>query len=148
MLPAGPIPPSPPALLQRPALGNALRQLRQEFKWVLIDSPPVQAVTDALFLARQADTTIFVVKQNKADRSVIKRAIKSLQKVGAHITGAVLNVVDTKSRGYYGYYGYGYGYSYGETKKGRKTPGSRRPSKARGQRPTSPTQEVSDVSAS
>ena len=148
VLPAGPIPPSPPALLQRPALRNAFRQLRQEFKWVLVDSPPVQAVTDALFLARQADTTVFVVKQNKADRAVIKRAIKSLRKVGAHLTGAVLNVVDMKSRGYYGYYGYGYGYSYGETKKkGRKTP-SRRHSRARGHRGAPATPEVSDASVS
>jgi capsular exopolysaccharide synthesis family protein len=149
VLPAGPIPPSPPALLQRPALGNAFRQLRQEFKWILVDSPPVQAVTDALFLARQADTTVFVVKQNKADRAVIKRAIKQLRKVGAHLSGAVLNVVDTRSRGYYGYYGYsGYSYSYGETqKKGRKT-SSRRHSRARAHRSAPATPEVSDASVS
>ena len=71
-----------------------------------------------------------------------------LRKVGANLAGAVLNVVDMKSRGYYGYYGYGYGYSYGETKKkGRKTP-SRRHSRARGHRPAPPTPEVSDVSVS
>lgn len=151
LLPAGPIPPNPPGLLARPKLQSALDQLRREYKWVLVDSPPVQAVTDSLFLARQADTTVFVVKQNKAERSVVKQAIKALKKVGANFTGAVLNVVDPKSRGYYSYYGYGYGYSYGSDskKKGRRSSHSRRTSRyTRGHRAANDTPEVNDASVS
>jgi len=63
----------------------------------------VAAVTDALLLAQQADSTVLVVQQNKVDRVVVKRAIASLRKVTPHLVGAVLNAVDVKSKAYYGY---------------------------------------------
>jgi capsular exopolysaccharide synthesis family protein len=106
-LPAGPLPPNPPALLARPELEAAFVQLRRHYRWVLVDSPPVAAVTDALLLARIADTTILVVQQNKVDRAMVKRALAALRKVTPGVLGAVLNAVDVKSKAYYGYGYYG-----------------------------------------
>ena len=56
-IPAGALPPNPPALLGRPDLGAAIAQLKRHYRWVLVDSPPVAAVTDALLLAQIADAT-------------------------------------------------------------------------------------------
>jgi Mrp family chromosome partitioning ATPase len=66
----------------------------------------VAAVTDALLLAAHADSTLLVVQQNKVDRTTIKRAVAALRKVTPNLIGAVLNRVDLKSKGYYGYRGY------------------------------------------
>jgi capsular exopolysaccharide synthesis family protein len=103
VLPAGPLPPNPPAILARPELETALDELRQHYRWILVDSPPVAAVTDALLLSQHADSTVLVVQQNKVDRLVLKRAIAALRKVTPNLLGAVLNAVDVKSKAYYGY---------------------------------------------
>jgi succinoglycan biosynthesis transport protein ExoP len=106
-VPAGPLPPNPPALLARPELEAALVELRRHYRWVLVDSPPVAAVTDALLLARIADATVLVVQQNKVDRALVKRALAALRKVAPNVVGAVLNAVDVRSKAYYGYADYG-----------------------------------------
>ena len=72
-----------------------------------MDSPPVAAVTDALLLAQLADATVLVVQQNKVDRAMVKRALGALRKVTPNLIGAVLNAVDVKTKGYYGYSDYG-----------------------------------------
>ncbi len=104
---AGPLPPNPPAILARPELGAVLAELKQKYRWVLVDSPPVAAVTDALLLAQRADSTLLVVQQNKVDRTMVKRALLALRKVTPNVIGAVLNAVDVKTKGYYDYAGYG-----------------------------------------
>jgi len=103
-LTAGPLPPNPPALLARADLGNWLDQLRRHFRWVLVDSPPLASVTDALLLARHADLTVLVVQHDKVDKKVVKRSLAALRKVTPHVLGAVLNAVDMKTRGSYYYY--------------------------------------------
>ena len=110
---AGPVPPNSPALLARPELATALAQLKQQYRWVLLDSPPVAAVTDALLLAQHADATLLVIQQNKVDRAMVKRALTALRKVTPNVIGAVLNAVDVSTKGYYGYAYYG---SHGESK--------------------------------
>jgi polysaccharide biosynthesis transport protein len=121
-VPAGPLPPNPPALLARPELGAALAQLKRHYRWVLVDSPPVAAVTDALLLARHADATVMVVQQNKVDRALIKRALSALRKTTPNVIGAVLNAVDVKARGYYGYGYYGSRKDYRKGKGGGRGP--------------------------
>ena len=103
LLAAGPLPPNPPALLARPELGDVLDQLRRQYRWVLVDSPPIAAVTDALLLARHADSTLLVVQHNKVDRVLAKRAVAALRKVAPSLLGAVLNAIDVEASGYYGY---------------------------------------------
>jgi polysaccharide biosynthesis transport protein len=104
-LTAGPLPPNPPALLARPDLAALLDRLRRQFRWVLVDSPPLASVTDALLLARVADIALLVIQQNKVDKRVVKRNLASLRRVNPQVLGAVLNSVDMKDGGY-GYYYY------------------------------------------
>ena len=120
MIAAGPLPPNPPALWRGPSSRRRSLALKRQYRWVLVDSPPVAAVTDALLLAQRADSTILVVQQNKVDRAMVKRALAALRKVTPHVIGAVLNAVDVKSKGYYGYGYYG----------SRKDPKDKRPSRS------------------
>jgi capsular exopolysaccharide synthesis family protein len=135
---AGPLPPNPPALLARPELAEALARLRQQYRWVLVDSPPVAAVTDALLLAQRADSTILVVQQNKVDRVMVKRALLALRKVTPNVLGAVLNAVDVKTKGYYGYAYYG-------SRRDAKDPRDRHERRSPSGAGTSPEAEVSDA---
>ena len=140
-IPAGALPPNPPALLARPDLGAALAQLKRHYRWVLVDSPPVAAVTDALLLAQCADSTVLVVQQNKVDRAMVKRALGALRKVTPNVIGAVLNAVDVKTKGYYGYQYYG-------SRKERQEKGAARGPAGRRPRPEAapPAAEVTDAS--
>jgi capsular exopolysaccharide synthesis family protein len=139
VIPAGALPPNPPALLGRPELGDALAELKRHYRWVLVDSPPVAAVTDALLLARNADSILLVVQQNKVDRAMVKRALGALRKVSPNVIGAVLNAVDVKTKGYYGY-AY-YGSRKGRPGKGGAAAASLRPGREAG----GPPGEVDDV---
>jgi polysaccharide biosynthesis transport protein len=134
---AGPLPPNPPAILARPELGAVLAQLKQQYRWVLVDSPPVAAVTDALLLAQRADSTLLVVQQNKVDRTMVKRALLALRKVTPNVIGAVLNAVDVKTKSYYGYADYGSRRDAKDKKNGRAS--ASRPS------PAAPQPEATDV---
>jgi capsular exopolysaccharide synthesis family protein len=140
-IPAGSLPPNPPALLARVDLGIALAQLKRHYRWVLIDSPPVAAVTDALLLAQSADATVLVVQQNKVDRVMVKRTLMALRKVNPKVIGAVLNAVDIKTKGYHGYGYYGSPKDRLEKSAGRVPPGRRSHLQAK-----PPAAEVTDAS--
>jgi succinoglycan biosynthesis transport protein ExoP len=103
-LTSGPLPPNPPAILTRRNFPDFLDHLRRHFDWVLMDSPPLASVTDALLLARYADLVVAVVQFDKIDKRVIKRSINSIKRVTPNLLGVVLNAVDIKSKGYYYYY--------------------------------------------
>jgi capsular exopolysaccharide synthesis family protein len=103
-LTAGPLPPNPPALLARRDLDRLLTRLRKHFEWILVDSPPLASVTDALLLARHADIVVYVVQHNRVDKKLIKRTVANLRKVTPNLLGAVLNAVDLKARSAYSYY--------------------------------------------
>jgi capsular exopolysaccharide synthesis family protein len=104
VLTAGALPPNPPALIARKQMGDLLDRLRRHFDWILVDSPPLASVTDALLLARYCDLAVYVVQHNKVDKKAIKRSILALQKVTPNLIGVVINALDTKTRGYYYYY--------------------------------------------
>jgi capsular exopolysaccharide synthesis family protein len=114
-LTAGALPPNPPALLARKSLRELFDALREEFDWILVDSPPLASVTDALLLSRQADHTVLVVQHNKVDKKLIKRSVAALRKATPHLLGAILNVVDVRSESYQYYY-----YSQREGEKARR----------------------------
>jgi capsular exopolysaccharide synthesis family protein len=107
-LPAGPIPPNPAQLLSSSAMQSMLRELRKRFKFVVIDSPPVLPVTDAMILSTLVDGVVFVVESGATVRGAVTRARKILQNVGANLLGIVLNKVDVRHDGYYGEYGHYY----------------------------------------
>ena len=85
-------------------MGDFLERLRSHFSWVLIDSPPLASVTDALLLARYSDITTFVVQYNTADKKLIRRHLTTLRKVTDNVLGVVLNAVNVRAKGYYYYY--------------------------------------------
>jgi capsular exopolysaccharide synthesis family protein len=103
-LTAGPLPPNPPALLARKDFGEVLDHLRARFEWILVDSPPLASVTDALLLARHADLAVMVVQHLKVDKRLVKRSVVALRRATANLLGAVLNAVDVQARGYHYYY--------------------------------------------
>lgn len=104
VLTAGPLPPNPPALLARKSVVDLFAELRGRFEWILVDSPPLASVTDALLLARHADVAVMVVQHNKVDKKVVKRSVAALQKASPNVLGVVLNQVDVQQKGYYYYY--------------------------------------------
>ena len=116
ILTCGPIPPNPSEMLGSGAFARAIEQLSQRYDRLVIDSPPVMAVTDARILGALCDVTLLVLRAAKSTRKAGQQARDGLMSVGAHILGAVVNDVQ-RSKGRYGYYsGYGYeqyGYGYG-----------------------------------
>jgi capsular exopolysaccharide synthesis family protein len=108
LLPAGEPRSNPTELLQTEAFAGLLQKLSPHFDWVLIDSPPVIPLTDALSLARQTNATLLVAREGRTPREAIEKAIAVLGR--QRILGIVLNAVDGLDRMYSGYYGYG-GYS-------------------------------------
>lgn len=127
---AGNIPPNPSELLGSYRMERILQDMRKEYDMIVLDSPPVNVVTDAVVLAPQSDGVLFLVRANYSERGAVIHAVEQLEYAKAKILGFVLNDVETeanlfgygKYRGkYYGRYGrYGrYGYSkYGYSKYG------------------------------
>jgi polysaccharide biosynthesis transport protein len=111
VLPAGSPPPNPSELLSTNNAAAIIRALADEFDVVLVDSPPVLPVTDALVVSRFVDATIVVVNAKTA-RKAVGRTLQLLRQVNAPVLGTAFNGLP--SSGQYGYgYGYGSGYGYG-----------------------------------
>lgn len=110
VLTAGTRPPNPAELLASSKMQQFLKELKSEFDYIILDTPPVIMVTDAQILAQYADGCLLVVASGEADRGAAIRAKELLGKVNAKILGVVLNKIDTTGKGYYGYY---YHYYYG-----------------------------------
>lgn len=98
----------PTELLQTDAFARVLQKLSPHFDWILIDSPPVVPVTDALALARHANATLLVAREGRTPREAVEKAIAILGR--QRVLGIVLNAVEGLERIYSGYYGYS-GYS-------------------------------------
>jgi len=105
LLPTGPIPPNPAELLGSQRMRNALDRIKKEFDLVILDSPPLRAVTDAAVLAAMADATIMVVHARHTRRASVLAGHDALIKVGARVIGVSLNLVprrrDTERYGAY-----------------------------------------------
>jgi len=105
LLPAGEPRGNPTELLQTEAFADLLQRLSPHFDWILIDSPPVIPLTDALSLARQTNATLMVAREGRTPREAIEKAISILGR--QRVLGIVLNAVDGLERMYSGSYGYG-----------------------------------------
>jgi capsular exopolysaccharide synthesis family protein len=112
VLAAGALPNNPAELLSSAAARQLFAGLRQRFSLVLIDSPPLLPVTDAVILSKVADATLLVVAAGQTRRGDLQRAAEKLAQVNATVVGLVLNEV-TRQNGYGQGYGAGYGYGYG-----------------------------------
>lgn len=128
VLPSGPVPPKPAELLHTERFAQLLAELTERFDRVVLDSPPLGAVTDAAILATKVDGVVLVAKAGATRREAIRHAYRQLKEIGGRVLGTVLNQVNLAHRayGYYNQYyyrrkGYSY-YAYGEdeTSEGRK----------------------------
>ncbi len=98
---AGHIPPNPAELLGSKRFKDLLDGLKSRFDWVIVDTPPVMAVTDAPVVAHVADGVVFVVGSEMTSRGVARTAVEQLLASNARVIGAVLNRVDLENNGYY-----------------------------------------------
>lgn len=108
VMPAGPIPPNPSELLGSDRMKEVVRILSDNYDMVIFDMPPVNAVTDATIVSTFTDGVVLVVASGKTNIEAGKRALKSLQAVGANILGAVMTMIPVTKRGYYSYKYYSY----------------------------------------
>jgi receptor protein-tyrosine kinase len=106
LLSSGPTPPNPSELLGSSRMKELMARLSEAFTYVVVDTPPVNAVTDASILAASASGTILVVEQGRTTFPALRHAKHVLDRVGAHTIGAVMNKL--RARG--GAYSYEYGY--------------------------------------
>lgn len=105
LLTSGKIPPNPSEMLSSKAMGNLLETLKESFDYIILDTPPVQAVTDSQILSTKADGTILVVRAERTKKESVQNAVNLLKKVNANIIGTVLNGIDVSRNKYYYYYG-------------------------------------------
>ena len=108
--PSGPVPPNPAELIGSPMMAEFIAQARNQFDTVIIDTPPVGIVTDALLLSQLANVTLFVVRQRYTTRGSVQ-LLDEIYRKGEMSNVAIL-VNDISASGYYGY-GLRYGYSLG-----------------------------------
>jgi capsular exopolysaccharide synthesis family protein len=107
-LSSGATPPNPAELVGSRTMRESLLFLRERYDFILIDAPPVMAVTDAVLLSTMVDGVVLVVDGQRTPRQVVKDARMRLSYARAKILGTVLNRVDLRHGGYGGY-GYYYG---------------------------------------
>jgi receptor protein-tyrosine kinase len=104
LLPSGVLPPNPSELLTSVRMIRVILALRQLADYVIFDTPPILAVTDAIILAARADGTILVAQADKTRSEAFAMAVRSLQQANTRVLGAVINRAHVKYAGYY-YYG-------------------------------------------
>lgn len=103
---------NPSALLEDPRMGELLDRLAEDYRYVIIDSPPLDSVADGALIASLCDGAILVVRSGMTSRRLVKQSVQQLERVRCRLLGMVLNRVETKSRAYQKYYGkYGNYYS-------------------------------------
>ncbi len=112
---AGLVPPNPLELIASKKFAEVMEELINRYERIVIDCPPVQAVSDALVLSKYAENLIYVIKAESTSKPVVTKGIGQLLQNNAPVKGVVLNTVDIKKGlkygyGYDGYYDY-YGYS-------------------------------------
>ena len=102
---AGPIAPNPSELLEQGIFGDLIRGLREEYDYVLLDTPPVGSVIDAVIAARSCDGAVLVIESGLVSHKAALKTLKQLKKSGCSILGTVLNKTDIKrDRYYFSYY--------------------------------------------
>lgn len=111
ILPRGKAPPNPSELLMQDRLPNLLREAAQSYDLVILDTPPVLAVTDAMIVGRYADMNFMVVRHSQTRISEMEQVAKVFSINSVELSGAILNSYDQKASKY-GQYGYAYGYQY------------------------------------
>ena len=95
-------------IVNKEQIKKFLDVLKMEYDYVIVDSPPVQPVSDTLILTQASDYNIFVIRSDETRTASFMSSIKKIQNVGAKINGIIINDLDTSKDSYYSYY---YSYS-------------------------------------
>ena len=114
LIATGTVPPNPAELIMNPRFAKMIEDLSSRFDHVLVDTPPVLAVTDAAEIGRMAGCTLLLLKAGEHPMRAIEESVKRLRVAGVEVRGTLFNQVG-RNKGAYGYgsgYGYQYGYSY------------------------------------
>jgi len=111
---AGSATPNPQELLMNDNFKKVIKQLREQYEHIIIDTAPIQAVSDAIIVSESADMLFHVVKADATNEKIVSSGLERFMRVGKRIDGVILNQVDVKKAGngyaYTGYYDkYGYG---------------------------------------
>jgi tyrosine-protein kinase Etk/Wzc len=107
VLPSGPIPPNPAELLTHPTLDNVIGHLREQYDYIVIDSPPVSQVADTLIINRVSDATVYVCRAGYSNKNLLRFANELMEQ--GKLKNMLLVVNDVKDLHHYDYrYGYGY----------------------------------------
>lgn len=118
---SGPVPPNPAELLGNKYFKTLIKQLRQTYDYVIIDTPPIGSVIDAAIVAPECDGVVMVVAAGEISYKLVQKTKAQLEKADCKILGVVLNKVPTGKGGYYGHYGhygeYGNYGNYGQSAK-------------------------------
>jgi succinoglycan biosynthesis transport protein ExoP len=131
MLASGPTAPNPAELIASARMRQVLEELRDSFDYVILDSPPLLAVTDARILATMADGILLVIQAGQSAITMSQSALEQVERAKANIIGAVLNKIRSVETGYYYYYYSKYYTSKnGTIKKKKKRSGKPRPIRA------------------
>ncbi|MEN9334187.1 MAG: hypothetical protein RLY35_1367 [Bacteroidota bacterium] len=125
IVPPGPIPPNPAELLLNGAFAKMIEEMRGEYDYVLIDSPPLGLISDAEIMAEHADLSLFVVRHDYSLKEAVEKILGPIKEQSKFWPAAVVfNGLKTRGMtkygrgyGYGGGYGAGYGYSYGDDNK-------------------------------
>ena len=127
ILPGGTIPPNPGELIRSHKLIEMFEELRSKYDYIIVDTSPIGIVTDAYSLASLSDANLFIVRNEKTNKSFYRRLVAQLKSDKIQNMYTVMNDVQTEGRRYskynsygYGSYAYGYSYGYGYTSRKRK----------------------------
>jgi capsular exopolysaccharide synthesis family protein len=111
---SGPIPPNPAELIMSDGMKEMIDELKKKYDYIILDTPPVGLVSDALELAQYCDVTLYIVRQNFTKKDMITLLNNRVKRGELNNTSIILNGFQNKAK-YGAGYGYGYGYGYGST---------------------------------
>ncbi len=104
---SGSIPPNPGEILGSEPMADFLKEVSEHFDYIIIDTPPINVVSDALPVIRESDGVVMVVRANASTHPELQKALDALKFIDAKILGFVVNY-ESEKRSKYGYYKYGY----------------------------------------
>ena len=100
---AGDVPPNPSELLSSEKMQKLVEELSGEYDYILIDTPPVNVVSDCCIIANMLDGVLLLARQGRSRKDGIKQAVNQLKLTDAKLLGYVLNGVTVKAKSYYRY---------------------------------------------
>lgn len=111
---SGPIPPNPAEMIMSDGMREMIEELKKKYDYIILDTPPVGLVSDALELAQYSDVILYIVRQNFTKKEMITLLNNRVKRGELHNTSIILNGFQNKAK-YGAGYGYGYGYGYGNS---------------------------------